>query len=217
MVKAYEIDTKDLYKEEPIQTLANCSTALTANNKRVLTEHFVNLGTSGNIQSMQWVTQNLELIVSITEKNQVVDKLVRYSSDRNMSERQQIIVSLKQHQGFVGIEQRNEIIRGLIQTIIGQDRNEGLKAINALEMHTWMIPERARLKNKSLREILKLIESKESSLTPELIHMLYNIRPIWEKSKPIKRKFWKILQTLRKDPDPNIANASNKTLGEMKA
>lgn len=202
-------------QKEPLQALTSCSNALTENQKEPLTEHFVKFGTSGNIQDMLWVTQHLESIVSVTENNQVVDRLVKHSSSRNMSERKQIIANLKQHQRFLKTEQRNEIYRGLMQSIRDENRDEGLKAINALKEHTWILPEHASSRRKQLKEILGIIERKESPLTYELIIMFHGIISTWEKDKTIRKKFLDILQDLRKDSDSNISNASNKILGEM--
>lgn len=202
-------------KNEPLQTLTGCSDALTEKHKQTLTEHFDKFGTSGNIQDVLFVTQHLETIVNITKNKQVVNSLVRHSSSRNMSQRQQIIANLKSHQKFLGTEQRNEIIKGLIQTFKGQNQEECLKAINVFKGHIWIMPEQVSSRRKQLKEILGVIERKESLLTHELISMFYDIRSAWENDEIAKKKFLDILQDLRKDSDSNISNASNKILGKM--
>lgn len=202
-------------QNEPLQTLTSCSNALTEKHKLSLTEHFDKFGTSGNIQDVLFVIQYLEPIVNITRDKQVVDSLVKHSSSRNMSERQQIIANLKPHQKFLGAEQRNEIIGGFVQTLKGQNQDECLKAINVFKGNIWIMPEKVGSRRKQLKEILGIIERKESLLTHELISMFYDIRSIWEKDQVVKKKFLGILHGLRKDSDSTISNASNKILGEM--
>jgi hypothetical protein len=202
-------------KINPLQALNSCSSAINDENKQIITNHFTQLGASGNIQDVIFVTKHLGLIVDITKGKQVVDSIVKHSSSRNMGERQQIISNLEQHQSAVEDEQRNAIVSGLVQALKGTNRDESMKALDLLKTHRWLLPGNLELKFEQLNEILGVIERKESPLTQQLINMFYDIRSAYEKEKPIRDRFTKILQGLRNDPDSNISIASNKILNEI--
>lgn len=200
-------------KQKPLDALMEVAEAINQNQKKAFELNLIDLA-KADLQSTNFVINNLDRIAKILKPSIVIGAIVDEFPSKPLQEMQQILGNLKSHHKMMNNNQKKEIFDSLMESLKTGSGQE-MQILELIQANLDLLPPHSQSRRAILHQLLKIIESKPPEPYPKMLEVFWSLKGGWKDDKKIIADFRKLLEEHSNDENERISSHSRNYLSKF--